>query len=441
MNKNVFCLILVFASVTAALPVIPLSHALTGQPTVALSPSSYSPTQVNQVFQISITISNVQGLWGWAVDVNYNPQILNLTKVTEGNFLTSQVGTTLFFSFPLAATPGAYDINDASASTNTANGTGTLATLTFQVISRFSQTTIQSNFTLQGVAPTVKNPNGTETKGTIPTITPTSSTAQSTITLQTTLPPVANAGQNQTVRAGTQVVLNGSLSISNGNNPTYTWTFQDVTQQTLTGIIATYTFKNPGIFLVTLTVKDSLGSDTSTVTITVINSTYTQPTITVSGDQAVGEPITFTIDTNTLRDVPVKNYLWSMGNKSPPIKTSNNTETYAYPSAGTYTVNVTISYIDGLNDFATTNVTVGQSSQPISSPTPAASSNPNLNSSNSPTPNSSAGTGVNDASVSLPPTIIGIIVAITIFILVGSVFWLRNQKTYVSNQQSSPVSN
>src|SRR5208337_4473608 len=115
-----------------------------------------------------------------------------------------------------------------------------------------------------------------------------------------------------------QVVFNASQSVSNGNNPTYTWTFLDGTQQNLTGILATYSFKNPGTYPITLTVQDSLGTNTATVTITVINATYTSPTITLSGVTqgtaiAVGQFVTFTIDASSLRDVPVKNYIWSMG--------------------------------------------------------------------------------------------------------------------------------
>jgi len=438
LNKKIICtIVLIFVLVSTIKPLAVFVHGQGQQPSVSLSPSSYSATEINGVFTITITISNVQGLWGWAADVSWNPQILSLTTLTEGDFLYSQAGgsgSTLFTD--LGSTQrnrlGYDQINDAvSAGDENASGSGTLATMGFTVLERFSQTTIQANFTLLGPAPTLTNPNGSISTEPNPVITPVSNTAETTVTLQTTLPPEANAGSAQTVRTGTQVLLNGSLSISNGNNPTYTWTFLDVTKQTLTGKLATYTFKNPGTYLVTLTVADSLGSDNSTVTITVINAAITPPTITISGVSqgqtvSVWQTLTFTIDTSTLQNVTVKDFVWSWGDKTPDTTTNDTTATHAYTSTGNYIVNVTISYIDGINDFATTNVTVGSAVN--SSPTPTIGSNPTVSPVNS-SPSNNSG---NDASVALPSTILGIIVAVTIFVLVGSVFWLRNNRNLAS---------
>jgi len=204
----------------------------------------------------------------------------------------------------------------------------------------------------------------------------------------------------------------------------------------LTGVIATYKFNNPGIFVVTLTVKDSLGSDSSTVTITVINATYTTPTITISGvsqGQAVPvwQTLTFTIDSSTLRNVTVKDFVWSWGDKTLVTTTNDTTATHAYSSTGSYVVNVTISYIDGITDFATINVTVGSAVN--SSPTPTIGSNPTVSPGNSPASNNSG----NDATLALPSTVLGIIVVVTIFVLAGSVFWLRNNRNLVSNNNDA----
>lgn len=427
MKKTVITLLILFCFFVSTIPSLYLTHAQTQQPTVTFDPNSYSATSLNDVFKVTLNISNVQGLWGWDANVTWNPQYLNLTQVTEGDFVQSQVGTTFFVNTPLNAITGKCEIDDAASTSDSANGTGVLVTLTFQIASRFTQTTISANFVLEGVAPTIENPNGSSSTGPNPIITPTSSTAQTAVTLNVSLPPVANAGSNQTVLAGTQVVFNASQSISSGSNPTYTWTFTDVTMQNLTGITATYTFKHPGTYLVTLTVQDSIGSDTSTATITVLNSNYTAPTITISGvasGEAVsaGKPITFMIDASTLRNVPVSNFVWSMGDGKLPTKTTNGNLTYTYFGAGTYNVNVTISYKDGLEELATTAVTVAQGSQasPTSSPGSSTSSNPSET--------STAGTVVNDGSSPLPPTVLGIIIAVTLFVLGGSVVWLRNQK-------------
>ncbi len=119
--------------------------------------------------------------------------------------------------------------------------------------------------------------NYTNQVATHPQIVPASYFSTSIVSLVLPGPPTANAGTEQTVPVGTTVVFNGSQSVSSGANATYTWTFTDGTQQTLTGKIANYTFNNPGNYTVTLTVTDSLGTDNSTVLIRVNG---TQPTAT-----------------------------------------------------------------------------------------------------------------------------------------------------------------
>ncbi len=141
---------------------------------------------------------------------------------------------------------------------------------------------------------------------------------------------------------GTQVVLNGSESVSSGSNTTYTWTFTDGTIKTLTGMIANYTFNNPGNYTVTLNVVDSLGTSNSTVLIDVIGSeTTATPSPTTTPSQTPNSDSTTPTSTSTL--------------------------------------------------------------SPTSTPTQ------------------------NTGSVNLPPTILGLLVIITIFVLAGSFFWLRRQ--------------
>jgi len=65
------------------------------------------------------------------------------------------------------------------------------------------------------------------------------------------------------VTQGTQVILNGSNSLSTGQNAVYTWSFFDGTSKTLNGMVTNYTFNLPGNYNVTLTVQDSLGNGTA----------------------------------------------------------------------------------------------------------------------------------------------------------------------------------
>jgi len=89
-----------------------------------------------------------------------------------------------------------------------------------------------------------------------------------------TTPPIAEAGMNQTVSEDTYVTLDGSNSTDNIEITSYTWTFVDITPQTLSGATVNYAFITPGIYTITLNVTDAAGNwDTDTVIITVLLDT------------------------------------------------------------------------------------------------------------------------------------------------------------------------
>ncbi|UCE15779.1 MAG: right-handed parallel beta-helix repeat-containing protein [Candidatus Bathyarchaeota archaeon] len=86
--------------------------------------------------------------------------------------------------------------------------------------------------------------------------------------------PAANAGQDQTVAQDTLVKFNGSASQDENGITSYTWTFTDVTPQTLIGKNPTYNFTTLGTYTITLKVTDPAGNTvTDTVTITVLLDT------------------------------------------------------------------------------------------------------------------------------------------------------------------------
>jgi PKD repeat protein len=332
-------------------PASKVAKANTQQASLSFSLSTVNATALDQTFNLSIDISNVQNLWGWIINVTYNSAFVKYTSSSDGSFLTSQGASDFFINtapqtykdiYSNIETMQVVTLQDAIGSFSngeeqSVSGSGTLATVTFQAVNQTSSTSVTLGVEeLDGPLPTSATQGAPH-----PAIIPASYTSTATVSLIIPGPPTANAGMEQSVPAGTQVVLNGSESVSTGSNTTYTWTFTDGTLKTLTGMIAHYTFDNPGNYTVTLTVKDSLGTSNSTVVIHVIGSSTATPT----------------------------------------------------PAA-----------------------TAAATQAPTSSPTPTAvSQTPTA------TPQQTA------SSSNLPPTVVGILVFVTICVFAGSFFWLRKQ--------------
>lgn len=88
------------------------------------------------------------------------------------------------------------------------------------------------------------------------------------VTFVDTTAPVANASQDQTVTVDTSASFDASGSTDNVAIVSYEWDFGDET--TGTGKTTTHTYTEPGVYNVTLTVKDAEGnSNTDYITVTV----------------------------------------------------------------------------------------------------------------------------------------------------------------------------
>ena len=113
-----------------------------------------------------------------------------------------------------------------------------------------------------------------------------------TAPLATNQPPVANAGDDQSVTTGTEVTLTGSATDPDGDALTYSWTQTSGTNVTLSNTaIAGPTFTAPDTaaeLVFTLTVTDDSGdsaTNTGTVTITIAAPVATnQPPVADAGD-------------------------------------------------------------------------------------------------------------------------------------------------------------
>jgi hypothetical protein len=133
-NATVIILIIAVFGISLMKPV-----KADGTPTIRINPASQElpETTVGQTFNVSIAIDDVTDLWAWKVRLNWDPDILNITDVSEGPFLQS-VGNTLFlWPGPSSSSIIKGYIPEISCNlfANTgANGSGSLATVTFKVL-------------------------------------------------------------------------------------------------------------------------------------------------------------------------------------------------------------------------------------------------------------------------------------------------------------------
>ena len=98
--------------------------------TLYITPQNVKGT-VGQLITVNISISNVDDLYGWQIRLEWNPQILNFSSVSEGDFLKKHGQT--FFSHKLNET--GYLILDCTLVGDLpgVSGSGTLATVEFYV--------------------------------------------------------------------------------------------------------------------------------------------------------------------------------------------------------------------------------------------------------------------------------------------------------------------
>ena len=156
MKKLATTLFLIAVALASVAAIKPSRASGTATISVDSATQQFSPEQVGDTIQVNIDVSNVQNLWAWDItNLKFDPGVLNLTQVSEGPFL-KQAGQTLFlWTSQSAVAISKGDIPDMSCTLleiSSANGSGVIATLTFQVV---SLGTSQINFT----QPTLEDPN------------------------------------------------------------------------------------------------------------------------------------------------------------------------------------------------------------------------------------------------------------------------------------------
>jgi len=130
-------LIILFVTVTSVIGATNISEAEADEtlPIVQIIPSYCQVENISEPFSLNLTITNVTDLYGWEVKIYYLNTIVECTNITEGSFLKSENDT---FWLPIVnntynATYGRIHVAcSLEGWIPGVNGSGTLATLTFQ---------------------------------------------------------------------------------------------------------------------------------------------------------------------------------------------------------------------------------------------------------------------------------------------------------------------
>ena len=172
-------------------------------------------------------------------------------------------------------------------------------------------------------------------------------------------PPVAEAGEPQTVLVGETVRFDGSRST--GSNLIYSWDFgTDATPATGRGIESSCSYSTTGEKTVTLTVTDITTSERPTARDTVTITVHNPPIADAGSDQrvAVGSEVSFDGSGSRDPDGGELSYLWDFGADATLATSSTEMPSCSYSTIGTKTVTLTVTDDEGATASDTVTITV-----------------------------------------------------------------------------------
>ncbi|MBL3535639.1 MAG: PKD domain-containing protein, partial [gamma proteobacterium endosymbiont of Lamellibrachia anaximandri] len=169
--------------------------------------------------------------------------------------------------------------------------------------------------------------------------------------------PIANAGPDQTFNEGDTANFNGSFS-DPGSVDTHTveWNFGDGSATVSGSLTPSHTYADNGVYTVTLAVTDKDGGVGIDILIVTVNNVA--PSVDAGADQMFNEGDTAnfsgsfsdpgSVDTHTIE--------WNFGDGT--TENGSLTPSHTYPTAGVYTVTLTVTDKDGGVGSDTLTVTV-----------------------------------------------------------------------------------
>ena len=103
------------------------------RPPAYVDPPSVKDVPINDSFTVNVDVADMEDLYRWDFFMSWDPILLNVTSVTEGDFLKEQPEGTSFFSEIHNEEGYTYANCSTVGSHPGVNGNGTLATITFVV--------------------------------------------------------------------------------------------------------------------------------------------------------------------------------------------------------------------------------------------------------------------------------------------------------------------
>ena len=172
------------------------------------------------------------------------------------------------------------------------------------------------------------------------------------VTVMDTSPPAAIIGRIRDEDEGSLITFDGAQSSDNVGIINYTWTFQyNGTVQSLYDITPSFLFDIPGIYNVTLLVKDNWSNTDSNNVIFTIRD-ITEPIVNISfmdgfvqdDDRLVihkGKKVDLDAS-NSIDNVGIENWTWKIRSKYGTVELFNPKESYVFDEVGIYTITLTI---------------------------------------------------------------------------------------------------